>query len=298
MSRYSISVAFGLLLLACTFAVNAAGEASAGQSDELTWHDNYADAVRQAEVLGKTLLIHFHNAKAPHVDEAFRQKSIADPQVMKLLTRYVRLRLPMDATTTSGGKEIVLLKHRSFAEMLGRPGIAMIDYSHAGTAYYGHVVSTFPFSAGKYYSAARMRVVLDLPEGTLTQRTMIFAVRIHPESPHSTEGDLNPVLANEAQSHSRHQAAIRNQGHHRWNTRFHRINARLRGSGAQEVVAESWPGESLVEACVECVNSWRQSPGHWGAVRGRHASFGYDIKRGSNGIWYATGLFANVRNRR
>jgi hypothetical protein len=60
---------------------------------------------------------------------------------------------------------------------------------------------------------------------------------------------------------------------------------------AQEIVAESWPNESLVEACIDCVDSWRQSPGHWGAVRANHPLFGYDIKRGRNGIWYATGIF-------
>jgi hypothetical protein len=26
-------------------------------------------------------------------------------------------------------------------------------------------------------------------------------------------------------------------------------------------------------------------------VRSRHPLFGYDIKRGQNGIWYATGIF-------
>ena len=78
--------------------------------------------------------------------------------------------------------------------------------------------------------------------------------------------------------------------------RFHRINSKLSSNVlAQEVVAESWPNESLVEACVDCVHSWRQSPGHWGAVRRRHALFGYDIKRGRNGIWYATGIFGRRR---
>ncbi len=82
------------------------------------------------------------------------------------------------------------------------------------------------------------------------------------------------------------------QGHHSWESRFHRINSKLpSGVVAQEVVAESWPNEGLVEACVDCVHSWRQSPGHWGAVRRRHPLFGYDIKRGRNGIWYATGIF-------
>jgi hypothetical protein len=124
---------------------------------------------------------------------------------------------------------------------------------------------------------------------------MIFAVRTHPEGPQSTKGTFHPVLASEAQSHSVHQAQIRVQGHHSWETRFHRINSRVQGL-ATEVVAESWGGESLVDAAIECVRSWRHSPGHWGAVRASHRDYGYDIRRGANGIWYATGIFSGWRN--
>jgi hypothetical protein len=147
-----------------------------------------------------------------------------------------------------------------------------------------------------YYRPEPVIAMLDLPPGTLTQRTMIFAVRTHPERPASAYGRFHPVLAGEAQSHSDHQARIRVQGHHSWETRFHRINARIgNGSSATEVVAESWPGETLVEAAIECVHSWRQSPGHWGAVRSSHAEFGFDMRRGGNGIWYATGIFSGFR---
>jgi hypothetical protein len=117
-------------------------------------------------------------------------------------------------------------------------------------------------------------------------------VRIHPERPQSVHGQFDGTLAVEAERHSTHQAAITVQGHHNWENRFHQISARLPGGlHAQEVVAESWPNETLVEAAVECVHCWRQSPGHWGAVRQRHPLFAFDIKRGRNGIWYATGLF-------
>ena len=51
--------------------------------------------------------------------------------------------------------------------------------------------------------------------------------------------------------------------------------------------------KDLIDSCIDCVASWRHSPGHWGAVRGRHRLFGYDIRRGRNGIWYGTGIFAN-----
>jgi hypothetical protein len=137
-------------------------------------------------------------------------------------------------------------------------------------------------------------VLLHLPRGTLTQRTLIFAVRTHAESPASTQGDFSPILARETESHARHQASITLQGHHNWNTRFHAINAQLSGGLlAREVCAESWPGQNLFDAAAECVHSWRQSPGHWSAVSSRHPLFAYDMHRGANGVWYAAGIFAN-----
>ncbi|HEV3003504.1 MAG TPA: hypothetical protein VGX78_03545, partial [Pirellulales bacterium] len=100
--------------------------------------------------------------------------------------------------------------------------------------------------------------------------------------------------ATEARSHSTYQARICVQGHHHWARRFPRLSRHLpRGLRAQEVVAESWPHEELVDAAVDCVDSWRQSSGHWSAVRAHQPRFGYDMQRGGNGIWYATGLFGN-----
>ena len=48
----------------------------------------------------------------------------------------------------------------------------------------------------------------------------------------------------------------------------------------------------LMAAALDVVHSWRQSSGHWSAVRSRHAYYGYDMKQGRNGIWYATGIFS------
>ena len=64
---------------------------------------------------------------------------------------------------------------------------------------------------------------------------------------------------------------------------------------SREVCAESWPGQRLVEAAEECVHSWRQSSGHWEAVSGQHVCFGYDMKLGASGVWYATGIFGDRR---
>jgi hypothetical protein len=242
------------------------------------------------------LLIVFQAPEDDSARQAFEKHSLANPEVQKRQGRYVLAKLPLDASIRINGQQVRLLDHPSFAEMQRRQGVAVLDFANRGTRYFGSVVSTFPFSPGLYYRAEPLIAILDLPPGTLTQRTMIFAVRTHPERPASTRGHFHPVLAVEAASHSDHQARIRVQGHHSWETRFHRINSRIgSGASATEVVAESWPGETLVEAAVECVHSWRQSPGHWRAVRSDHADYGYDIRRGSNGIWYATGIFSGLR---
>jgi hypothetical protein len=85
------------------------------------------------------------------------------------------------------------------------------------------------------------------------------------------------------------------QGHQDWESRFHRIISKLLGRGTPglpvEVVAESWPDQDLMDSCVDCVASWRQSNGHWSAVKAQQASYGYDIRKSDNGIWYATGIF-------
>jgi hypothetical protein len=248
--------------------------------------------MKEAAEDGKLLLIYFHDRQPNAAQRSFEKETLGDVTIREQLKRFVFLKMRRDAQISVGGKPITLLKHPAFAEMLGRQGVAILDLAHPRAEYYGHVVSTFPFTPGKYYRKQAISIILDLPPGTLTQRTMIYAVRIHPEAPASTQGQFHAVLADEAKQHAKYQAAILLQGHHSWDSRFHRINSQLPGGVlAQEVVAESWPNESLVEACIDCVDSWRHSPGHWGAVRSRHPLFGYDIKRGRNGIWYATGIF-------
>lgn len=259
------------------------------------WYTDYSVAYDVAKQQGKMLLMVFQAAEGDAARAVFEQRVLSDPRVKERLHRFVFAKLPLDASIIIGGKPTRLLDHPSFAEMQHRQGLAIIDFANPGTSHYGRVVSTFPFSPGLYYRVEPVLAILDLPPGTLTQRTMIFAVRTHPEGPASTKGRFHPVLAAEAQSHSTYQARIRLQGHHSWESRFHRINARIGDGLATEVVAESWGGESLVEAAIECVRSWRQSPGHWGAVRAAHRDFGYDIRRGGNGVWYATGIFSGWR---
>jgi hypothetical protein len=255
------------------------------------WHDDYAHALSEAKSDGKMLLIYFYDSRKESGCDRFKSETLDDPLVRSKLPDYVCLHVPLDASIIMDGEKKVLLEHEAFREMLGKPGIAIIDYRSDDPEVRGTVVSVFPLTQKLWYTAEKMAVILDLPQGTLTQRTLIYAVRTHPEKPASAGEEINSYLLDEARKQSQYQADIHVQGHHFWETRFHRISDRLNGLSAREVCAESWPGENLVEAAVECVRCWRLSDGHWSAVRASNRAFGYDMKRGSNGVWYATGIF-------
>lgn len=263
---------------------------------QLQWHRDYLEAMEDAKQQRKMLLIFFHHPAENAARQAFEERTLTDPAVIKKLGDYVLAKVPVDCEIKVRGESTRLLEHAAFEPMHGSQGLAVVDMKHKGESYYGRVTSAFAFPEGRYYASEKLQVILTLPPGTLTQRTMVFAVRMHPERPASTTGTLSPILSSEAESHSLHQASIRLQGHHNWESRFHSINGQLpRMMMAQEVVAESWPRQRLVDAAIECVHSWRQSPGHWSAVRRAHSLFGYDMKLGENGVWYATGIFGDER---
>lgn len=280
----------GTVVLGATPVLFAATTDEGGPSSAARWLADYGKARQVAQDEGKMLLVYFH-ADSDGACRQFEAVALRDPQIVARLACYICVRLPLDTMSTSGDRPTRLLDHPAFAEMLTQPGVAIIDYAHRTSPYYGLVVSTFPFLNRRAYSPCEMATILDLPPGTLTQRTLIYAVRTHPEHPASTSGNLDPGLANEAENHAGYQARIRLQGHHNWDSRFRRIISRLSFGLASEVCAESWPGQGLLQAAIECVHSWRLSSGHWSAVSAPQQAYGYDMKRGSNGIWYATGIF-------
>lgn len=276
-------------LFACLDACGARGEepAAARQPDgrALRWIDGYAAAVDAAQDADAMLLVSV--APGPENDPVAARLGRPDVQA-----RFARSGTPWLFCHVTGSAADRLVADPSLAEMRRGPGVFVVDHAHP--EWDGRVVSILPRTPGKYYRFEPSHVdeLAALPAGSLTQRSLILAVRLHPESPQSTCGTCDPTLCREAAAHSGHQAAIRRQGHHGWDARSQRVVGAAGGSGsASEVCAESWENQDLLDSCVDCVASWRQSSGHWGAVRAPQAAFGYDIRQGTNGIWYATGIF-------
>ena len=294
----SLKVSVLTCLIAATAGPVLAMESS--RAPRRAWLEDYAEASAIAADEGKMLLIHFTAAddaadELAEASEGVDEMVANDVGLRKELDDTVLLRLPLDATITSGGDEVELLESDAFAEMHGGPGVAVVDHANEGTPHYGRVVSAFPFRGGKYYRwrDEYLSMIPDLPPGSITQRTMVWAVREHHESPRSTEGEFSPEIAEAAAEHSSYQARVRHQGHQRWGERSRRVQSETGLGRTAEVVAESWARQTMIDSCLDCVASWRHSPGHWGQVKSRHRLFGYDLKRGRNGVWYGTGIFAD-----
>jgi hypothetical protein len=258
-----------------------------------TWQTDYDRATRQAMREKKDLVIYFRSDD--RLDQVIR-----DPEVQERLQKFVCLQLPADYVYQ--GQR--LLDHSALSEMLGRPGLVVVSYHDDTLPFYQEAVSVHPFLRSHYhwvpeYGVNAVCIILDMPpEATLSQRSMIYAVSVHPERPRSIFARLNRAFLDHAQRHSQRQAQMQNQHHADIMAAMHRFQQETgQAVMASEVVAESWGnvvgGENVLEAAFSCVDAWRHSSGHWGAVSRDHAYFGYDIARGANGTWYATGIFAD-----
>ncbi len=261
---------------------------------DTSWHTDYDQAVRQALLEKKDLLIHFRG-------DTPMSSVFSRPDVRVRLALYVCLEVP--ANYQYDGKK--LLDYAALREMMGRPGLAVISLHNDRLSQHREAISVHAFVRSRYhwapgYGGEEVKAILDLPStATLSQRSMIYAIRVHPERPQSVYCTCHSAFLGHAQRHSARQAGMQNQHH----ADLIGASRQLQGetgvytSGASEVVAESWGavvgGENVLEAAFSCVDAWRHSPGHWGAVSRPHRFFGYDIARGANGTWYATGIFAD-----
>ena len=247
---------------------------------------DYEEATKVAKEKSAMLLVSIRAKNLTNTNDLVTQQ-LADPSVREVFinskTPWVFCELNFDKTS------ITLLHSNSLQQLRKGPGIFVVDY--ANKAMHGRVISALPRQNGQYYTFQPSDLLLlpALPTGSLTQRSMILAVRRHTDLPKSTDGIFDIELSKAATLHSVHQAQLQKQGHHDWQRRSQQL--RLHGGIAKEVCAESWPDQDLLDSCVDCVSCWRQSPGHWRAVYGEQSAFAYDIRQGNNSIWYATGIF-------
>ena len=245
-------------VLACALAL-----APSPPSSNQTVLDDYARAYHAARAADKMLLV--------DVGTGFDFSRLDE----KSLGSFVVCQVSAEAALPVEGHDRRLLDYPGLSDLEGKPGLIIVEFDHAGRD--ATVVSVLP---ARHVSDKHVRALLDLPAGTLTQRTLVWALRVHPERPRSVSGTPAPELVAHAERHSGVQAATNNQHH----------DMPL-GISKSEIVAESWEwNKNVVDAAIDIVHSWRQSSGHWSAARRAWSYYGYDMK--SNGVkWFATGVF-------
>ncbi|MCS7167956.1 MAG: hypothetical protein RMI91_03065 [Gemmatales bacterium] len=256
------------------------------------YHWDYEQAVHHAIAMKRDLVIYFREEN--NQDEIFR-----DPRVWIRLHRYVFVCLPVNYEYD--GRR--LLDYPAFRHMQGRGGVAVVACHDPNAENFLQVISAHPFVKSRYhwvpdYGPEQISLILDFPNWlSLTQRSMLYAVSVHPDKPLSVTGEPHAALMEHCAWHSARQAKLQWQHHADLLAVSHQLQQRagLVLNHASEVVAESWGRvfgeETVLEAAFSCVDAWRQSPGHWAAVSRPCRYFGYDIQRGANGTWYATGFF-------
>ncbi|HTI49791.1 MAG TPA: hypothetical protein VL475_02525 [Planctomycetaceae bacterium] len=261
----------------------------------LDWHIDYSEAYRQARDEKKMLLLVFRDEANPRIADIYERDVLASDELKEPLAKVVRVVLPLDvrrpvSDADSPGKK--MLEDNSFQYMYGRQGIAMIDLTEPKSELHGRVVSAHPFSNGRLYTARGTKIILGLPRGTVTQRALIYAVRLHPYAPISTTaGQCHGYLCKQAHQSSHLMMTYGSVGHHDWGNRYSEIAATT-GKSAMEVAAMSG-NRSLIDAAIEVVDQWYGSPAHWQIMSSPASIFGYDLVHDSAGNWWGTGLFAN-----
>ncbi|HEY3963735.1 MAG TPA: hypothetical protein VGM05_04205 [Planctomycetaceae bacterium] len=262
---------------------------------KLDWHVDYTAAYREAREDRKMLFVFFRDDARPRIADFYETDVLANAELVESLKSVVRVVVPLTAarpTQTPDEAERTLLSHDSFKYLYGRQGIAMIDLTDPASELHGQVVSAHPFTPGLHYTVRGTRLVLGLPRGSVTQRALIYAVRLHPAAPVSTtDGKCHGYLCKAARDSSQLMANYGSVGHHDWGTRQGDIAVQT-GRSAMEVAAMSG-NQSLIGAAIELVDQWYGSPAHWGIMSAPAAIFGYDIVRDASGNWWGTGLFAN-----
>ncbi|MDB5391877.1 MAG: hypothetical protein JWM11_7523 [Planctomycetaceae bacterium] len=262
---------------------------------ELPWHIDYSAAYRQANTEHKQLLLFFRSEKDLLTAGQLEQNALSRPELKDSLSKFVRVVLftsavaPVDKDPKPDTKPVKLLDFPCFAHMQGQPGLAIVDLQDKNDHLFGKCISAHPFTSNTLNSVGTVKTMLELPRGTITQRTLTYVLRTHPEQPASVWGQGNPLLFEQCRVASQLMVNYGSVGHHDWGNRSAYVGGQF-GSSPMEV-ASMGAGNTLFEVAHSVVNLWRGSGVHWGMMITPNRHFGYDMVQSPSGTWFANGIF-------
>ena len=274
-------IAFALCLLLHGVCVEAALSAPLGDQ----WAESASRAHKSAMAEKKYLFVEF----------VLEGSEAVTPKMQVQSPRHVFATYEVAKEKDGGWRD-----SKAFSPLSTRNGVVILDYTgEKGDGTYGKVVSVMP---AHKVNKTNIQTLLERPKGTLTQRTMTWAVRVHPQNPQSTEGQAGQALLDHAQRWARKMAtesATTRRPYYSGSmlqtpAQVHSTNY----PGSAEVLSTTWMGQGpeVTDAATELVGTWHdayngQNAGHWGFVLRRWSSYGYDMGYDAvNRMWYACGV--------
>ena len=274
---------------------NATPVVNTRQIGDLSWHTEYAAAYRQARDEHKQLLLFFRDEKDLLTAGQFEANVLAKPELKPVLSKFVLAAIPTSTMAPLAkdakpeDKPVRVLDYQAFVHMHKQAGLAIVDLHNEKDHLYGKVVSAHPFSSNTLTNVASVKIMLELPRGTITQRVLTYVLRIHPEQPASVWGNGDPMLFEQCRIASQLMVNYGSVGHHDWGNRSALVGSHF-GVSPMEV-ASIGGGATLFEAAHSAVSVWRGSGVHWGMMITPNRHFGYDMVQSANGTWFANGIF-------
>jgi hypothetical protein len=261
----------------------------------LTWHQDYLAAYKEALEERRQLLMVFRDFDQNDSVESFIN-GFANPLLESKLEEYVRVILPVSATTPGSDNPQPLLAHRSFRHLGVRARLVVVDLRKPGSKLYGRLVSAVRQPANGKYSTEMFSALLNLPDGDVQQRSLLLAIRMSsPQANFSTSkqsANLN-VLSNR---NSRYMAHFGQAGIFDVENRASQINQEFGESAdVTELVWASDENLTLHEAAVQAVASWTNDANDQFEMTQSSTAYGLDMLQDPNsGRWFATCLIVRT----
>ena len=162
----------------------------------LIWHQDYLAGYQQAMQEKRPLLMQFRDISEPDVSES-RIAGFGAPELQPLLENFVRVSMPVGSIVpgqTTGQAPSRLLDHRSFRHLNGKAGVVIIDLTEPSAANFARVVSALPLPSDGRFSPEILSKLLQLPAGSIGQRTLLLSIRTATSAPDFTVGEQQPLL--------------------------------------------------------------------------------------------------------
>ena len=258
----------------------------------LIWHQDYLAGYQQAMQEKRPLLMQFRDISEPDVSES-RIAGFGASELQPLLENFVRVSMPVGSIVpgqTTGQAPSRLLDHRSFRHLNGKAGVVIIDLTEPSAANFARVVSALPLPSDGRFSPEILSKLLQLPAGSIGQRTLLLSIRTATSAPDFTVGEQQPLLNQLANRNARLMAQAEIVGSYEQGGR---VAAITEAFGTEAKIGEllyATEGTSTVqEAAIGAVRQWLSTPADKALMSRPATAYGIELFQSQTSQrWFAT----------